>query len=117
MGWAAAILILWGIAVFLLQIFYWLKTGTWPSISALDLFVPFPFTEVRMVVIEPYDLLPKALVGHWHWLMYGSDWAGLKKLILTILRHFPFSLLLVLAGMLVLASSSSADDRLPKPKN
>jgi hypothetical protein len=99
------VFVLWGVALMVMQLLYWLKTGGWPSISALNLFLPLGSENVRVMRLEPYDLMPTVWVGAWHWLQYPSDWFGVNKLVLSVLTLLPLSLTIVLCGVAICFAS------------
>jgi len=90
-------LALWGLCLFGLQVFHWLKTGGWPSIQLAHLFAHADHG-ARLIRIEPYDLVPGLFVNSWPWLQHPRDWIGVHKVVSLVLGFVPLALALILGG-------------------
>lgn len=100
-----AALVLWGVCLFGLQVFYWLKTGGWPSIQVGNLFAHADHGS-RLIRIEPYDLVPSLLVNSSPWLQHPRDWIGVHKVVSFVLGFVPLALALMLGGFALVDTGS-----------
>jgi hypothetical protein len=92
-----SVLALWGLCLFGLRVFYWLKSGGWPSIQVGNLFAHADHGS-RLIRIEPYDLVPGLLVNSWPWLQHPREWIGVHKVVSFVVEFVPLALALIFGG-------------------
>jgi len=80
-----------GFGVLALQVFTYLKTGTWRSVSVLSLAVPY-----------------------FPWLSSPTSWFGLHDIVVTVLGLAPLSIAFVLIGWLVAGFGSGLRNRVTR---
>jgi len=97
--------VIYAIGLFGWQIFYWLKHGVWISCDLLTLLTDHTSDNVGPRTIVPYfgNALPQIAI----WLRHPVEWLGLHKIVTGILEIFPYSVLVILIGAVVISEGTN----------
>ena len=110
---AGALLAFYGVAIAIVQVVAWLKSGQWSPVSVAMLFLVPPAVEPEFPL--PYSLIPtwffSERVGTYIVEAGPNTWLGLRSIILWLL-NLPLSLASFVAGVWLAAVQVSGMERL-----
>lgn len=90
---SGAFTIVGGIAIYLYQIYMWLRNGEWLRLSLVDF--------GKVIYESEYNFFGDDFSA---WFYYPSDWAGVH----TTLNHIPLTLSIIIIGIALIASAFEA---------